>query len=260
MSQGDALARWYDLDLGDEAGDLDLYRALAARVGGPVLELAAGTGRLAVPLAAGGLEVVAVDHDPAMLARARLRWAAERRARHVRPGGRLELIEGDLFDLALESRFGLAILALNSCFLLGDVARQQAAIRVMARHLRRGGLAVVDAWLPSVEDLAMYDGRVVLEWVRDDPESGLRVAKLASAVYDAATRRLELTSMFDSSAPEGGPVTRHLRRDVLYLASASELIRAATDAGLEIDQLGGDHELGPFGPGSPRMVLIGGLV
>ncbi len=260
MSSGDALARWYDLDLGDEADDLDLYRALAARAGGPVLELAAGTGRLAVPLAAGGLEVVAVDRDPSMLARARVRWAAERRARHVRPGGRLELVEADLFDLALEPRFGLAILALNSCFLLGEVPRQQAAIQVMARHLRRGGLAVVDAWLPSVEDLAIYDGRMVLEWVRDDPESGMRVAKLASAVYDAATRRLELTSMFESASPEGGPVTRDLRRDVLHLASASELVRAATDAGLVIDQLGGDHELAPFGPGSPRMVLIGGLV
>jgi SAM-dependent methyltransferase len=260
VSVGEALARWYDLDLGDDTDDLDLYRALAGRTRGPVLELAAGSGRIAVPLAADGLEVVAVDNDPAMLARARARWAAARRARHVRQGGSLELIEADLFDLAIEPRFGLAVLALNSCFLLGDVGRQQAAISVMARHLRRGGLAVIDAWLPSAEDLAIYDGRLVLEWVRDDPESGLRVAKMASAAYDAPTRRLELTSIFDSSAPEGGPVTRHLRRDVLHLSSAQELIRAATDAGLAIDQLGGDHELAPFGAGSPRVVVVAGLV
>jgi hypothetical protein len=48
----DALARLYDVDLVEDPGDLDLYLALAARVEGPVLELAAGTGRLAVPLAA----------------------------------------------------------------------------------------------------------------------------------------------------------------------------------------------------------------
>ena len=66
----DALARLYDLDLVDDPGDLDLYLALAERTGGPILELAVGTGRLAVPLAAAGDRVTGVDLDPAMLARA----------------------------------------------------------------------------------------------------------------------------------------------------------------------------------------------
>jgi len=65
---GEALARLYDLDLAEDPGDLDLYVALAARTGGPILELAAGTGRLTIPLAQAGYEVTAVDVDPAMLA------------------------------------------------------------------------------------------------------------------------------------------------------------------------------------------------
>ena len=72
-----ALARLYDLDLIEDPGDLDLYLALAERTGGPVLELAAGSGRLAVPLAAAGNRVTAVDLDPAMLARARAFAARE---------------------------------------------------------------------------------------------------------------------------------------------------------------------------------------
>ena len=74
-----ALARLYDLDLLDDPGDLDLYLALAGRVGGPILELAAGSGRLAVPLAAAGYDVTGVDLDPAMLDRART--AADERGR-----------------------------------------------------------------------------------------------------------------------------------------------------------------------------------
>ncbi len=58
------LARYYDLDLQDDPGDLDLYLAMAERTGGPVLELAAGSGRLAVPLARAGYAVTAVDNDP----------------------------------------------------------------------------------------------------------------------------------------------------------------------------------------------------
>jgi 2-polyprenyl-3-methyl-5-hydroxy-6-metoxy-1,4-benzoquinol methylase len=66
-----ALARLYDLDLSDDPGDLDLYLALAGQTGGPILELAAGSGRLAVPLAGAGYEVTGVDLDRAMLDRAR---------------------------------------------------------------------------------------------------------------------------------------------------------------------------------------------
>ena len=62
-----ALARLYDLDLLDDPGDLDLYLALAGRAGGPILELATGSGRLAVPLAEAGYDVTGVDLDPAML-------------------------------------------------------------------------------------------------------------------------------------------------------------------------------------------------
>src|SRR6185369_9158691 len=65
-----ALARLYDLDLVDDPGDLELYLALASRSGGPIVELAVGTGRLAIPLAVAGHEVIGVDDDPAMLARA----------------------------------------------------------------------------------------------------------------------------------------------------------------------------------------------
>ena len=70
QATAEALARLYDLDLEQDPGDLDLYLALAARTGGPVLEIAAGSGRVAVPLAAAGYYVTAVDIDPAMLHRA----------------------------------------------------------------------------------------------------------------------------------------------------------------------------------------------
>src|SRR6185437_12001240 len=85
-SAGEALARLYDLDLVEEPGDIELYRALARRTGGPIIELAVGSGRVAAALVADGHVVVGVDNDPAMLARAGARIAA----------GHLTLVEGDL--------------------------------------------------------------------------------------------------------------------------------------------------------------------
>ena len=55
-------------------------------------------------------------------------------------------------------------------------------------------MAVVDIWLPDADDLARYDGRVILEWPRDDPETGAVVTKVGSAQHDAATGTSCLTT------------------------------------------------------------------
>jgi SAM-dependent methyltransferase len=250
------LAELYDLDLAEAPGDLELYLALARREGAPIIELAAGSGRLAVPLAAAGHDVTAVDLDPAMLFRAAAAWAA---ARAGGATGSLELVEGDLLSTDLGARFGLAILALNSLLLLETRARQAAALAALARHLRPGGLAVVDVWLPGPDDLVAYDGRVGLEWLRDERD-GRRTAKSASARFELATATVELSTWFDTWPAEGGPLERIERIDRLRLVGAEELVELADGARLQPEQLAGDHGLTPFGPGAERLVLLGRLV
>lgn len=248
-----ALARLYDLDLVDDPGDLDLYLALAERAGGPILELAAGSGRLAVPLAEAGFAVTGVDLDPAMLDRARARAAG---ARPVAVAN-LTLVEADLVDLRLPEagRFVLAFIGLNSLLVLPTRAAQQAALRTLADHLAPGGIAVVDIWIPDGDDLARFDGRISLEWPRLDPETGAIVTKVASAGHDSAAATVTLTTIFEEGG-QGQPARRWVRRDRLRLLSAEELRGFAEDAGLDIEVLAGDYGLGPMGPGSERAILI----
>jgi SAM-dependent methyltransferase len=247
-----ALARLYDLDLQDDPGDLDLYRALADRADGAVLELAVGSGRLAVPLAVAGHRVTGIDRDPAMLGRAR-----ERAAEHGLPGERLELVEADLLDTRLPDagEYAFAFLALNSLMLLPSRDAQRGAIRTLADHLAPGGLAAVDVWLPDGDDLGRYDGRLILEWIRPDPTTGALVTKTGSAIHDAASGTIVLTSIFDE-ATQGGAATRWIRQDRLRLVSADELRAFGDEAGLRVELVAGGYDLGPIGPGSERAVLI----
>ncbi|MBX3029374.1 MAG: methyltransferase domain-containing protein [Chloroflexi bacterium] len=251
------LARWYDLDLEDDPGDLDLYLAMAERTGGPVLELAAGSGRLAVPLAIAGHDVTAVDLDRAMLDRAERAWAAARpTGRSRRRVGTLRCLEADLLDLDLPDRFGLAFIALNSLLLVGDLSAQRRAIEALARHLRPGGVAVVDVQLPDATDLAAWDGRLVLDWVRPDPEdAGTQVVKTSSARYDATDGSVRLDVLFDRVGPDG-TVRRVTRSDRLHLIGAAGLADLALGAGLSVELLAGDHQAMPIGPGAERVVLI----
>jgi SAM-dependent methyltransferase len=276
-SAAQALARLYDLDLAEEPGDVELYVALAARTGDPIVELGVGTGRLAVPLAAAGHAVLGVDDDPAMLERAR--------QRAVRAGtavaDRLTFVQADMTgfhrsDLDADLRAdlgaergepadrggtglrdgaGLVFIGLNSVLLLSERERQRRLLATMAALLRPGGLAVVDAWLPSIEDLVRFDGRVSLEWLRADPETGREVAKLASAWYEETNRVVTLTTMFDEAEPGGSP-RRWTRSDAMRLITADELRAFAEDARLRVEQVAGDYDLSPFGPGSERAILV----
>ena len=262
----EALARLYDLDLTEDPGDLELYRALARRTGGPIVELAVGTGRIAAPLMTDGHRVVGIDLDPAMLDRARTRIGiagAAGAGGGAGPGGsgQLDLVEGDLVDAPANTAviaagpYRLAILALNSILLLAGSDRQRAALEAMAKLLAPGGVAVVDAWQPSPADLVAFDGRLSLEWLRTDPETGREVTKTVAAWFDPATRLVTLTTIFEDGLP-GAPAVRWTRADALRLITVDELASFARTAGLEVEQLAGDHELGPLEPGSDRVVLV----
>lgn len=255
-TRGGDLARYYDLDLLDDPGDVDMYVALAAAHDGPVLELAAGSGRICVALAGAGHDVTGVDRDPDMLGRALDAWQRfPDQGAPVVAGGALHLVEYDIADLRLERRFGLVILALNTLLLLGDRAAQQQALTVMARHLAPTGRAVIDVWLPAPEDLALYDGRLMLDWVRHDPDTAELVAKSSSAHYAAATQTATLTTIFDAWH-DGGPMRRTMRSDEICFIGASELRSLAAAAGLTVETSGQDYEMTPLAGDGERVILV----
>lgn len=252
----DALARLYDLDMAADPGDLDLWLALAGRAEGPVLELASGTGRLAVPLAEAGHRVVGVDLEPAMVRRAEAILAAPGVPAAARK--RARFVEGDARSIRLPEAggFGLAFIALNSLLQIGSRADQLATVVTLAAHLAPGGIAAVDVWVPDAEDLARFDGRITLEYPRTDPATGRLVTKAASALHDAVTGTVRLSVIYEEGG-QGEPAARWFREDTLRLVSPDELRWFAEEAGLEVELLAGGYDLEPLGPGSDRAILIG---
>ncbi len=246
-----ALARLYDVDLLEDPGDLDLLLALAERADGRILELGVGSGRLAVPLAEAGWTVTGVDNDPAMLRRARDRADAAGAA----VADRLELVEANAAELRSPARYRLGFIALNSLLVFGDRTAQAAAVATLADHLEPGGLCLIDLWLPDADDLARYDGRIFLEYVRVDPETGRTVIKTGSALHDSASQTVHLTTIYDEGAQGESPI-RWSRTDRIRLVGADELVVFAEAAGLEVELLARGYDLEPMGPGADRAILV----
>ena len=81
------------------------------------------------------------------------------------------------------------------------------------------------------------------------------MTKAGSAQHDAASATVTLTTIFEEGG-QGAPARRWVRRDRLRLVSADELRGFAEDAGLAVETLAGDYEMGPLGPGSERAILL----
>lgn len=146
---GGLAASTYDLfDVrGSVQGDVAFYLECARRFGSPVLELAAGTGRILIPMAEASFRATGVEPSRAMLDRARDKL----RALPPEVGELVELVQGDMQSFSLDRRFPLALIPYRSFQLLTEPSDQRAALRRIHDHLEPGGRLVVDLFDPRLE-------------------------------------------------------------------------------------------------------------
>ena len=139
-SYGRHWAADYD-ELFEDRDDPAAVVGLLSRVvgDGAILELGVGTGRLAVPIAASGRPVTGVDASPEMLRRLR-----------QRPGAAgVQAVEGDMTTVTLDGDFAAVLIAFSTLFLLPSQELQIRCLANAARHLRLGGVVIVEAFVPD---------------------------------------------------------------------------------------------------------------
>ena len=137
---GDRIAADYD-ELHTHMDPHDAVEALARlAAGGRALELGIGTGRIALPLAARGVEVHGVDASESMVAKLR-----------AKPGGEaIPVTIGDFADVGVEGEFDLIFVAFNTFFALLTQEAQVRCVRNVGAHLSPGGAFAVEAFVPDM--------------------------------------------------------------------------------------------------------------
>jgi SAM-dependent methyltransferase len=172
-SFADVYDDWYD-DVSDVDATVEGVTALCTEAGGRrVLELGVGTGRLALPLAQRGLEVIGVDASDDMLARLR-----------AKPGaGGVRCVLADMADIEkvdLGEPVAVAFAAFNTFFNLTTRAAQVRCLRGLASHIAPNGIAAIEAFVPPepgtapdsvVSPRTIAADHVVLSVARRDPEA-----------------------------------------------------------------------------------------
>jgi len=192
---------------------------------GPVLELAIGTGRIALPLAARGIEVHGIDASEAMVAKLR-----------AKPGGDdIPVTIGDFADVGVEGRFRLIAIVFNTLWALLTQEDQARCVRNVAAHLTEDGAFVTEMYVP---DPARFDRGQRIQ-VRNIES---RRVVLEASLHDPANQRV--SSQLIALEDGGGGISMY-PVELRYIWP-SELDLMAEHAGLRLRERWGGWKREPF--------------
>jgi SAM-dependent methyltransferase len=252
VSSFGSLAALYDGEHRTLSADIDLYLAVLheARVRGPVLELACGSGRIAAPLALAGYRVTGLDISRTMLRRARTR----RRNLPPEAAMRLRFSLQDMRRFSFRHQFDAAIIAFSSLALLPEAADRLASLQCLAGHLRPRAPLVID--LPNpLADPTRQVPRIVTSRFQL-PRWGHVVEKLVEEIADPDRRTTRVRYRYRLLPANGLPPVE-LAETTFELARIErrEVEAALYAAGFDVVAVLGDSRGSPHTSSSPRLVV-----
>ena len=234
----DDYADYYDWENAQTVGkrDIAFWKRMSATVEGPILELGCGTGRVAIPVARGGATVVGIDRSESMLAR------GHKQVRRARVASRVKLIRGDIRYLPFPDRtFPLVMAPYGILQSLLDEKLLSATLKQVQRVLTRDGTFGLElvADLPAWDE---YTRRTSLKGKRGP--NGKPIALIESVKQD---RRHHITR-FEQEFVEGRGRTATRKKFTLAFRTVSvpQMVQRLEKAGLEVTNLLGDYQGGPW--------------
>lgn len=244
---------FYDPPPAEIAGDVAFYVAAAREAGGPVVELACGTGRVTLPIARAGVAVTGLDASEGMLAIARAKTAVE--PEEVR--ARLTWGPGLLQDFDLGGPVPLVLVPFRSFQLLGAVDDQLACLRCMRRHLAPGGRAIVHLFDPRLDYLT---GQTPLPRIvrkgRSSRTGRTVTAELVDNAHDFVGQTARGTWLYIEYGEDGSELRREELTQTVRWIWRPEFAHLAARAGLSVAAEYSDFRGSPPAYGRERVTVL----
>ncbi len=246
-------AVYYDHTYRRRVQDVAFYQRWARQLGGPVLELGAGSGRVSVPIARDGAHVVGLDASEAMLASARARSERE-----LDPDGqaRVRFARADMRDFSLGERFNLVIAPFNTLLHLYEPDDFARCFQTVASHLNTGGRFIFDVRVPAPVELARNPDRVYRARPFRHPTLGYKIRYEEQFRYDPIKQVQHVTIRFVPG--EGAPKRARVREVLLSQRQIfpNELRALLALGGLELVGRYGDFSGRPLSEHDPQQIVV----
>lgn len=248
-------AEIYDDSVSDWAGEIEFYQELAAQarqVGGPILELGCGTGRVALRLARGNVPVVGLDRSRPMLDVAR---------RKSHGAAHLRWVEGNMRSFDLGQRFALVLIPGHAFQCLNSTRDQLECLACVRRHLMPAAQLVVHLDHQDVTWLAGIAGRKVGEFEKAGhfrrSATGREIQAYRSWSYEPATQTAVSQTRWEEIDADGRVVDTWQKQPVrLHCVFPFEMEHLLARAGFEVQAVFGDFHRHPLTDSSPEMIWV----
>ena len=246
----DPAARVYDLEYPECTGDeLAFLASVAGSTPSRILELATGTGRVALALARLGHEVTGLDISAGMLARAR----GKRALLDPEIAARVTFTHGDMSRFQFDSQFDVVVAAFNALLLLPDAESRAACLAASYKHLRPGGTLVVDVFAANAIDRT--PDHETVQFLEREPESNRLITRERFYTYDPQTDRGRSLLIYRLYSDDR-QLAEELRLGYsLALLSRDQLVDEVRAAGFVELATYGDHRRGSWSPESPNLIV-----
>jgi len=252
----DSWADFYDAFYSNVQGDLQFYVETALDSGGPVLELGCGTGRVTIPIAESGVDIVGIDLSETMLS-----VAQKKIDRLPDDSGTITLVHSDMrdFDFNECEKFNLAIIPFRGFLHLLNVDAQFKTLLNIRRHLAPDGKLVFNVFVPDPAILAEDGGPIVPLPDTTDPDTGERFLRWIQSSYDNYNQIWTAHVIAEEVDPSGTSIGRQHRDFQIRYAHRWELHHLLELCGFEILELYGSFDRGSFDENSTEMIWVVGL-
>lgn len=250
-------ATYYDQTSEGLKGDVEFYVEEARSAGSPVLEIGSGTGRILVPVAQAGIEIVGLDLSHAMMEVAREKLAAlEPEVR-----GRVQMVEGDMRDFSLGRRFRLVMIPYRAFLHMMTPDDQRKALLCIREHLEEDGRLIFNVFDPRLDIIAAHmtpTGHALKKLMEfTHPENGRRVIVWDTRHYDPEQQTIEEDRIFEEIDDEGAVISRNHSRLILRYLYRYEMEHLLELCGYKVEALYGDFKRGAFRYGGEQVWVAG---
>ncbi len=244
-----AFAATYEADYGARTEDIAFYLQLARESGGPVLEMACGTGRVLRAIARAGIAVHGLDLSSHMLEQLEASLALE----PLKVQRRVAITRGDIRSTRVDGEFPLVIAPFRGVQHLLERDQQRAWLRNVARHLAPGGALCFDVFQPNFKMMTEnVTGRVQFD--RTDP-AGRRIRLFTDMTYHNEFQTADITFHRVVEDAAGTRVAESRAGFTLYWYTRGELYNLLELEGFRITAYWGSFDRQPFGEGSPEQIV-----
>jgi SAM-dependent methyltransferase len=244
------IARYYDAEHRDKLDDLNMYSELAAQYGGPIFEVASGTGRVMIHLAQEGHEIHGIDIEPAMLERARRKVAD---LPHLRD--KMTLIQGDILTFSTDKKFKMVIVPYNGLLHFHEQDKHLEVLRRLRALVADDGVLVLDLPNPGESFGAQETDALILDKTFIDPETGHLLMQYSTSSLDRTEQLLYITWIYDEVEGDG-TVKRTFAPIVFRYFFYYELRLLLERTGFAVDNVYGSPEFDPYVDGCERLIVV----